>query len=348
MTAYVNSPSRHLALDCTSLKQNFNEKTETVLDLSCKKEHDSQIASCNLSPVSLEARSVSPLSESTNEQHHYHHHNNNYHEELAQQHQAQKQQNCPRYYQDYHNNSSEDEQKSPESRSFMVTPPSDSDSPTKSKYQGISPQQTSPETDHHHHYSPTSSPMLFMNNPITHPVHHPVMPVPNNSISYPQVLAPTTNLLTINPKVSEQACTPDVGKKAPRPFKAYPKDPLALTVSPPEFMYDQNSKESYSEFRKRMLESVRKSNDGTNIKMRRLSKNSNLPTSTVDDKDMAYWERRRKNNEAAKRSRDARRAKEDEIAIRAAYLEQENIKLKYEIIALRNETARLRCMIYPS
>lgn len=355
MTAYVNSPSIHQALDCTSLKKDLNEKVETVLDLSCKKEHDSQIASCNLSPVSLEARSVSPLSESTNEQHHYHHHhhdNNNYHEEIEQQHQAQKQQNhCPRYYQDYHNNSSEDEQKSPESRSFMVTPPSDSDSPTKSKYPVISPQQTSPKTDHHHHhYSPTSSPMLFMNNnnSITHSVHHPVMSVPNNTISYPQVLAPTTNLLTINPKVSEQACTPDGGKKAPRPFKAYPKDPLALTVSPPEFMYEQNSKESYSEFRKRMLESVRKSNDGTNIKMRRLSKNSNLPTSTVDDKDMAYWERRRKNNEAAKRSRDARRAKEDEIAIRAAYLEQENIKLKYEIIALRNETARLRCMVYPS
>jgi hypothetical protein len=27
----------------------------------------------------------------------------------------------------------------------------------------------------------------------------------------------------------------------------------------------------------------------------------------------AYWERRKKNNEAAKRSRDARRAKEDEV-----------------------------------
>ena len=33
-------------------------------------------------------------------------------------------------------------------------------------------------------------------------------------------------------------------------------------------------------------------------------------------KDDAYWERRRKNNEAAKRSRDSRRAKEDEIALR--------------------------------
>ena len=65
-------------------------------------------------------------------------------------------------------------------------------------------------------------------------------------------------------------------------------------------------------------------------------------------KDDAYWERRRKNNEAAKRSRDARRAKEDEIAIRAAFLEQENLKLRFELANLKNETAKLRCMIYNS
>jgi bZIP factor len=44
-----------------------------------------------------------------------------------------------------------------------------------------------------------------------------------------------------------------------------------------------------------------------------LSQPINQETETKDD---AYWERRRKNNEAAKRSRDARRAKEDEIALR--------------------------------
>ena len=63
-------------------------------------------------------------------------------------------------------------------------------------------------------------------------------------------------------------------------------------------------------------------------------------------KDLAYWERRRKNNEAAKRSRDARRAKEDQIAIRAALLEQENIRLKIEVNALKEETATLRSMLY--
>lgn len=65
-------------------------------------------------------------------------------------------------------------------------------------------------------------------------------------------------------------------------------------------------------------------------------------------KDDAYWERRRKNNEAAKRSRDARRAKEDEIAIRAAFLEQENLKLRVEVASLKSETAKLRCMLYNS
>jgi bZIP factor len=65
-------------------------------------------------------------------------------------------------------------------------------------------------------------------------------------------------------------------------------------------------------------------------------------------KDDAYWERRRKNNEAAKRSRDARRAKEDEIALRAAILEQENIKLRLELSQLKQETAKLRCMVHAS
>ncbi|XP_013773215.1 uncharacterized protein LOC106458273 [Limulus polyphemus] len=69
---------------------------------------------------------------------------------------------------------------------------------------------------------------------------------------------------------------------------------------------------------------------------------------TDDKKDEAYWERRKKNNEAAKRSRDSRRAKEDEIAIRAAYLEQENLKLRVEVATLKNETLKLRCLLYSS
>lgn len=70
-----------------------------------------------------------------------------------------------------------------------------------------------------------------------------------------------------------------------------------------------------------------------------------LPEELKDD---AYWERRRKNNEAAKRSRDARRAKEYEVAIRATILEQENLKLRVEIASLKTELAKLRCLMYPS
>jgi len=65
-----------------------------------------------------------------------------------------------------------------------------------------------------------------------------------------------------------------------------------------------------------------------------------------ENKDGSYWERRRKNNEAAKRSRDNRRHKEEEIAMRAAFLEQENLKLRAQVAILKNETAKLHYMLY--
>lgn len=58
--------------------------------------------------------------------------------------------------------------------------------------------------------------------------------------------------------------------------------------------------------------------------------------------DISLEQRRKKNNEAAKRSRDSRRAKEDEIAIRAAFLEQENLSLKWELNRLKADISKLR------
>ncbi|XP_043676873.1 cell death specification protein 2-like isoform X1 [Vespula pensylvanica] len=228
--------------------------------------------------------------------------------------------------------------KSPfEGRSFMVTPPSESDSPKKIKFEEDT-ESASTMTNNVEGYS-----LLPINVPTVPPILPTLLAV-NSDGTKEKMCAKIQSPTTTTPTISTNVLSADAPRKIPRPFKAYP---LTLTVSTPDMIYNQNSNETYSEFRSRMLENVRRQNETTNLKMRRSNKNTTvLPTSTVDEKDAAYWERRKKNNEAAKRSRDARRAKEDEIAIRAAFLEQENIKLKYELAALRNETAKLKCMIY--
>ncbi|CAL8273840.1 unnamed protein product [Lota lota] len=64
-----------------------------------------------------------------------------------------------------------------------------------------------------------------------------------------------------------------------------------------------------------------------------------------DLKDDRYWARRRKNNVAAKRSRDARRLKENQIAIRASFLEKENGALRREVADLRKELGRCTTIV---
>ncbi|XP_034049397.1 HLF transcription factor, PAR bZIP family member b [Thalassophryne amazonica] len=64
-----------------------------------------------------------------------------------------------------------------------------------------------------------------------------------------------------------------------------------------------------------------------------------IPEDLKDDK---YWARRRKNNLAAKRSRDARRLKENQIAIRAGFLEKENSALRQEVADLRKELGQAK------
>ncbi|CAP36913.2 Protein CBR-CES-2 [Caenorhabditis briggsae] len=65
-----------------------------------------------------------------------------------------------------------------------------------------------------------------------------------------------------------------------------------------------------------------------------------------EKKDSAYFERRRKNNDAAKRSRDARRQKEEAIASKAQKLEQENLQLRGQIQLLQQEAAKLRFLLF--
>ncbi|KAH8291475.1 hypothetical protein KR054_012174 [Drosophila jambulina] len=62
-------------------------------------------------------------------------------------------------------------------------------------------------------------------------------------------------------------------------------------------------------------------------------------------KDAKYYERRKRNNEAAKKSRDARKIREDRIAFRAALLEQENSILRAQVLALRDELQTVRQLL---
>ncbi|CAG5136417.1 unnamed protein product [Candidula unifasciata] len=72
------------------------------------------------------------------------------------------------------------------------------------------------------------------------------------------------------------------------------------------------------------------------------SKKMFVPEELKDDK---YWARRNKNNFAARRSRDARRVKENQIALRAAFLEKENTCLREEVTKLQKENAQLRANV---
>ena len=64
-----------------------------------------------------------------------------------------------------------------------------------------------------------------------------------------------------------------------------------------------------------------------------------------EQKDQKYFDRRKRNNSAAKKSRDARKAREDEIAIRASFLEKENAILRAQVTTLREEANSLRQLL---
>jgi uncharacterized protein (DUF3084 family) len=89
---------------------------------------------------------------------------------------------------------------------------------------------------------------------------------------------------------------------------------------------------------------IRNCDSGSTTRMTMLA---SVASSTVD-KDEAYRERRRKNNEAAKRSRDFRRQKERDVANRAARLAEENVRLHAQIQVLRNEIKSLQVLLMNS
>lgn len=77
----------------------------------------------------------------------------------------------------------------------------------------------------------------------------------------------------------------------------------------------------------------------------RLEEQERQRTQRINKKDGKYFERRKRNNVAAKKSRDARKQREDEIAIRASFLEKENSILKAQLQTLKDEAQQLRILL---
>ncbi|XP_039272442.1 uncharacterized protein LOC120346701 [Styela clava] len=64
-------------------------------------------------------------------------------------------------------------------------------------------------------------------------------------------------------------------------------------------------------------------------------------------KDGKYWKRRLKNNVAARRSREAKRMKENQIAMRVSFLQSENDNLRAQVAHLRKEMRRMAGTMEP-
>lgn len=74
----------------------------------------------------------------------------------------------------------------------------------------------------------------------------------------------------------------------------------------------------------------------------RKRKKTTVPEELKDEK---YWDKRIKNKVATRRSREARRLKENQIALRAAFLEKENTVMKQELESSSFEKTKLKTEI---
>lgn len=132
----------------------------------------------------------------------------------------------------------------------------------------------------------------------------------------------------ISEDLDDEASDDNDKSKRIRPFRSYPEDPLTVTIGfdTARMAVSGGRPEKYNEFRRRMLGDKYNCKSDISRNMRR--------SHVTHAKDDSYQEMRRKNNVASKKSRDARRAKEDELAVRCAYLEQENMFLKRKIVEM--------------
>lgn len=165
-------------------------------------------------------------------------------------------------------------------------------------------------------FKPTGSSKAIMEEPC----------MSSRSLASPSTLLEASEILETDTK--------DINKKK-RPFSTYINDPLLMAIRNISVdLLIQDSSEAYAKFKEKVLTETR-TNNSTNNNMRRVQSQSGNVDNTF------YVEKRKKNNIAAKKSRDARKAKEEELATRCAFLEQENFHLKIRLDNLESEKRRL-------
>lgn len=145
----------------------------------------------------------------------------------------------------------------------------------------------------------------------------------NDSVFSTPAASPSSTTSSSTPSSSQYECY-STSVDVFRPFKL-----ISAPLPDPE----------YAVYRDTMFEAVRIRNGGsltvTNPRMRRSVRRSSAGVT-----DPGYQERRARNNAAAKRSRDLRKQKEDELAIRVAYLERQNAELRGKLASSPMQCAR--------
>uniref|UniRef100_A0A146L4W6 Hepatic leukemia factor n=1 Tax=Lygus hesperus TaxID=30085 RepID=A0A146L4W6_LYGHE len=135
---------------------------------------------------------------------------------------------------------------------------------------------------------------------------------------------------------------PVLTKREPSPSPSEAAAMSPLTISPPSpaestLSFASSSRDAFDPRTRAFSDEELKPQPM--VKKSRKQDSQFVPEGLKDEK---YWARRRKNNMAAKRSRDARRMKENQIALRAGFLEKENLGLRQEMDRLKKENMALR------
>ncbi|XP_024080386.1 hepatic leukemia factor isoform X2 [Cimex lectularius] len=158
------------------------------------------------------------------------------------------------------------------------------------------------------------------------PTQHPPQASSSGCIKEPGRMSP-----------SSSTQPPVLTKREPSPSPSEAMSPLA--ISPPS---PAESTLSFASSSRDAFDPRTRAFSDEELKPQPMVKKSRKQFVPEGLKDEKYWARRRKNNMAAKRSRDARRMKENQIALRAGFLEKENLGLRQEMDRLKKENIALR------